>query len=193
VAGAVTITGEAADPYFDHYTLEYGAGSDPLFYTSLGTCYSSVDAGVLGTWETAGLSGSYTLRLKVFDKAGTVSTTSETINILEARPTKEVQPQTGLPPTFALPNPFDRKVSGEVSFSYRLEGNFNTTIYLFDLNGGLIWRRTFAAGENGGKWGLNDPVWDGNNLFSEKVPNGLYFYQITADQKIIGRGKIIVL
>jgi thermitase len=193
VGGTIMVTGEAADPYFDYYTLEYGAGSDPLFYTTMGTFYSSVDAGALGTWETAGLSGSYTLRLKVFDKAGTVSTTSETINILEARPTKEVQPQTNLPPTFALPNPFDRSVSGEVSFSYKLEGNFNATIYLFDLNGGLIWRRTFAAGENGGKWGQNDPVWNGNNLFSEKVPNGLYFYQITADQKIIGRGKIIVL
>jgi flagellar hook assembly protein FlgD len=64
---------------------------------------------------------------------------------------------------------------------------------LFDLNGNLIWRENYSAGNNGGKAGVNNPAWDGKNRFGEKVPNGVYFYQVTADQKVLGRGKVIVL
>lgn len=152
----------------------------------------------MGTWETAGLNGTYTLRLTAYDRAGTAATTSETISIINEPPTKEVIPQAGLPLTFVLPNPFNRKLGSatgttETSFVYNLSGNFNVTIYLFDLNGNLIWRKSYPAGENGGKSGPNNPAWNGVNLFGESVPNGVYLYQVAADQKVIARGKIIVL
>jgi hypothetical protein len=198
VEGRFSILGKAKDQYLDRYVLEYGAGTSPATYQSIGTFYTSVESGVLGTWETSGLSGTYTLRLTAYDHAGTVSSASSTVNIVVESPTKEVIPQPGLPLTFALPNPFNRDLKSstgttETYFTYSLSGNFNVTIYLFDLNGNLIWRKSYLAGENGGKSGPNNPSWNGVNLFGESVPNGVYLYQVAADQKVIARGKIVVL
>ncbi|MFA4844038.1 MAG: S8 family peptidase [Candidatus Margulisiibacteriota bacterium] len=193
VEGRTTITGTASNAFLDHYLLEYGSGEAPVVYQTIRLGYTSVTNGALGTWESAGLSGNYTLRLTAYNQAGSAATTSEIVAIKSEAPTKEIEPQPGLPLTFALPNPFDRQSAGEVSLVYNLQGNFNTTIYLFDLNGNLIWRRTYGAGENGGKSGANNPGWNGQNLYGEGVPNGVYFYQITSDRQVIGRGKIIVL
>lgn len=193
VEGKVTIIGKAKDQYLDRYILGYGEGTAPSTFQNLGTFYVGVDNGVLGTWETAGLKGAYILRLTAYNKVGEVSTASVEVSIAEVAPTREVQAMSGLPITFVLPNPFDRTSTSETVFVYNLQGNFNTTIYLFDLNGNLIWRKSYGAGENGGKSGMNSPAWDGQNLYGEKVPNGVYFYQVTADQKVIARGKIIVL
>jgi len=193
VEGTITIMGTAEDQNFDYYVLDYGAGTAPITFQTIGIFYAAVDNGALGTWETAGLQGLYTLRLTANDKAGWVSTFPSLVNIRAVAPTKEVEPISGLPVTFALPNPFDRSATSETSLVYNLSGNFYTTIYLFDLNGNLIWRRSFSAGENGAKAGSNSPSWDGKALFGDIVPNGVYFYQVTTDQKVIGKGKIIVL
>lgn len=195
VEGRVTIVGTAEDQYLDSYILEYGEGEDPLSlsFVTIREGYVSVTAGALGTWETAGLDGRYTIRLTAYDKVDTSATKSIKVNIRSTSPTKEVTPQAGLPLTYALPNPFDRQVTSEVTFNYSLEGNFDAKIYLFDLSGNLIWQKSYLAGENGGKSGENNPVWDGRSLFGENVSNGVYIYQIVADQKIIARGKVIVL
>jgi len=194
VSDKVAISGRAKDQYFDHYLLEYGVGSSPSTFQNLGTYYLPVDNTGLGTWETSGLKGPYTLRLTVYDKTGFESIASIGLNVIQTSPTKEIQPQAGLPATFALPNPFVRQTStAETYFVYNLEGNFNAVIYLFDLNGNLIWQRSYAAGENGGKAGGNQVPWDGRNLYNESVPNGVYLYQVAADKKVIGRGKLIIL
>ncbi|MDD4179604.1 MAG: S8 family serine peptidase [Candidatus Margulisbacteria bacterium] len=203
-SGAITIVGNAEDVYFDHYVLEYGAGSAPSNYLAIsppgrtvatGEYYSAVANGALGTWETVGLSGPYTLRLIVYSKAGNIKTKTIGLNLSNSgQPTKEIKAMGTLPGTFALPNPLTGEAGNRsTSFVYDLEGNFNTTIYLFDTNGSLVWRNVYLAGENGGKTGVNNPAWDGKNLFGENVPNGTYLYQVTADQKVIGRGKVIVL
>lgn len=193
VKGAITITGKAKDQYFDRYVLEYGEGASPAVFQNAGTYYSSADGAALGTWETSGLSGAYTLRLTVYDRAGTSTSSSIGVNVTESEPTKEAQAQAGLPVTFALPNPFDRTSVSGTTFVYDLRGNFDVVIYLFDLNGNLIWRKSYAAGENGGKAGENNPSWNAQNLYGESVPNGVYIYQVTADRKALARGKIIVL
>lgn len=193
VEGQVSISGTAKDQYLDRYLLEYGEGDSPSSFERIKESYISVDGGVLGTWETAGLEGIHTLRLMVYDKVGHSAAQSIRLDIRSTPPTKEVVPQPGLPLTYALPNPFDRGVTTEVTLNYTLEGNFNTKIYLFDLSGNLIWQKSFLSGENGGKSEANNPAWDGRNLFGENVLNGVYVYQIVADQRVIARSKIIVL
>jgi thermitase len=193
ISGQTPIVGTAKDLHLDRYVLEYGAGANPAAYQLIGTFYSPVNGSTLGNWQTAGLSGTYTLRLSAFDRAGNSSVTSETLSISEQAPTREVVPEPGLPLAFALPNPFNTTATAETSFVYDLKGNFSTVIYLFDINGNLIWRNSYAAGDNGGKAGRNTPTWNAKNLFGEKVDNGVYMYQIAADGKVIGRGKIIVL
>lgn len=193
IEGKVTIRGTAKDRYFERYVLEYGEGTSPSSFEKIKESYVSVDTGVLGTWETAGLEGLYTIRLTAYDKADTSATKSITVNIQLAPPTKEAEPQPSLPLTYALPNPFIRTVTSEVTFNYSLQGNFNTKIYLFDLSGNLIWQKSYLAGENGGKSGANNPPWDGKDHFGANVPNGVYLYQIVTDNRVIAKGKIIVL
>jgi thermitase len=200
IEGRVIISGTAKDPYFDRYDLEYGAGASPLSFEKIEnqpgkeSYYASVEAGALGTWETAGLNGAYTLKLTSYNKAGAYSTASILLNISNTvAPTKEVEPQAGMAKTYALPNPFNRSSVSEITFNYDLTGNFDTKIYLFDIAGNLIWQKSYLAGTNGGKSGVNNPSWNGVDLYGSQVPNGVYLYQVVADRKILARGKAIVL
>ncbi len=82
LSGAVEITGTATDAVsFSQYTLEYGAGTWPGSWTSIGTYTSPVPTtGTLGTWDPGTLSGIYTVRLTVADAAGnTPSVTTRTV------------------------------------------------------------------------------------------------------------------
>ncbi|MFA5113211.1 MAG: S8 family serine peptidase [Candidatus Margulisiibacteriota bacterium] len=193
VTGRLQIVGKATDDHLDNYRLEYGPGLNPTAFQAIGQYYNAVSGGALGTWETSGLAGVYTIRLTATDLAGNVGQDSVIVQVERQTPTKEVEPQPGVPLAYALPNPLNRSATAETAFVYSLAGNFDATIYLFDLNGNLIWRQNYLAGEDGGKAGHNGPAWNGRNQYGEPVENGVYFYQITADRKVIGRGKIIVL
>ena len=140
------------------------------------------------------MSGEYTIKLVVDDKAGTSSTQTVLVNLQNSGTvTKEAEPQTGLPLAYALPNPFIRTATAEITFNYTLSANFNTKIYLFDLSGNLIWQNSYNAGEDGGKAGQNNPSWNGLDAAGASVTNGVYLYQIIADQKPLARGKLVIL
>lgn len=83
LAGDVVITGSATDASsFQNYQLEYGAGTTPGSWTTIGTISTTPVAptGTLGTWATGTLSGVYTLRLTVRDlAANTASVTTRTV------------------------------------------------------------------------------------------------------------------
>lgn len=86
LAGDVAITGSATDASsFQNYQLEYGAGTAPGSWTTIGSVITTpvVATGTLGTWATGTLSGVYTIRLTVRDLAlNTASVTTRTV-ILE--------------------------------------------------------------------------------------------------------------
>lgn len=194
VLNNVTINGTASDQYLHYYLLQYGMGSSPTSYHKISQSYTSVSSGALGTWETAGLSGIYTIKLTAYDQVGAASTESIQVDIQDGSTSdKRVIQQAGLPLTYALPNPFDRSVSSEVTFNYTLNGNYDIRIFLFDLSGNLIWQKNFSAGDDGGKSGENNPAWKGRDMFAGDVKNGIYIYQVTSGNQILARGKIIVL
>ncbi len=194
IGGELTIKGLAQDQYIDRYILKYGKGTSPSIFETIATVYASVESGILGTWETTGLDGAYTLVLTAYDKVDASGSTSLNLDIQTTTPpTKQVSQQVGLPLAYAVPNPFNRTSASQITFNYSLQGNFNATIYLFDVTGNLIWQKSYEAGENGGKAGDNNPTWSGQDLFGASVPNGVFLYQIVADQRIIARGKVIVL
>ncbi|MFC1571432.1 S8 family serine peptidase, partial [Candidatus Margulisiibacteriota bacterium] len=200
-AGEVAIAGTATDQnYFDRYVLEYGPGTSPSTYEKIinrpgrEDYYLAVDSGALGVWETAGLTGIYTIRLTTYDKVGTFQIKTIQVDLQNTSPpTKAANAQDSLTTSFALPNPFDRSTASQITFNYSLQGNFNTKIYLFDLSGNLIWQDSYLAGVNGGKSGNNNPSWNGRDLYGSSVSNGAYVYQVVADRKVITKGKIIVL
>ena len=197
ISGTVLVRGTANDTYIDNYALEYGQGLAPTQYQSITQAYTTVESSILGTWETAGLSGTYTVRLSVTDLIGNISTSTVTVGVTSnTSPTVETTQQAGLPMAYTSSNPVVRNSTTgtlEVSFNYTLQGNFNTRIYMFDLAGNLIWQNSYLAGENGGKSGANNPSWDGQDLFGSAVPNGVYLYQIVSDNRVLARSKFIVL
>ncbi|MFQ5498718.1 MAG: S8 family serine peptidase [Candidatus Zixiibacteriota bacterium] len=65
VSGVVSILGTADGAAFASYTLEYGAGDLPQLWTEIVTAPSPVTDGLLGSWNTVGVDGSYTIRLRV--------------------------------------------------------------------------------------------------------------------------------
>lgn len=64
LSGTADISGIADGSSFTEYTLEYGAGGNPLDWTVINTSISPVTDGVLGSWNTTGLNGRYTIRLR---------------------------------------------------------------------------------------------------------------------------------
>ncbi|MDD5382430.1 MAG: S8 family serine peptidase [Candidatus Margulisbacteria bacterium] len=186
VEGIVPINGTAKDQYLNKYVLEYKGVDAPTIYGTIMDSYNQVDTGLLGTWETAGLEKRFDIKLTVSDMIGRSVVKTVRVNVRKTSSEKKAESFTAL----AVPNP----ASSEAALTYKLLGNFETKIYAFDISGNLIWQESYAAGDNGGKAGDNNPTWDLRSKFSgNKVANGVYLLMVVADGKVIAKGKLIVL
>jgi len=74
ISGSVEINGTADGNQFVNYILEYGSGSEPSGWTEIYLSSTPVTDGLLGDWNTSGLSGEYSLRLKVGDYNQSIKT-----------------------------------------------------------------------------------------------------------------------
>jgi len=193
VSDDLTIYGTASDAVFSYYLLEYRKSSDTAFIR-ISSSGNAVTSGALGNWNTTGLTGNYILRLSARDQAGNSASSAK--NLLIGASTKEAQAEV-TSRSAASPNPFNPTVQTLTYLTYNLADNYATIIYLFDLSGNLVWQKSFAAGEQGGKAGLNLAPWNGRSQFGEIVPNGVYLFKIVSlvfgQKKVIGSGKVIVL
>jgi len=79
------------------------------------------------------------------------------------------------------PNPFH---AGEENtlIEYTLSRSSNVTITIYDLVGQEVWRKSYEAGENGGREDNNIP-WDGRNLSGKVVANGGYICRIWVEKE----------
>jgi RHS repeat-associated protein len=75
------VTGTATDPNFSQYVLDYAiVGS--LAFTEIATGTTAVTNGILGQFDpTLLINDIYTVRLRVFDRGGNVTTTSRTYQV----------------------------------------------------------------------------------------------------------------
>ncbi len=79
------------------------------------------------------------------------------------------------------PNPF--RAGKEVTLiEYNLNQPSNVTITIYDLLGQEVWRKSYEAGENGGRED-NIVPWDGRNLSGEVVANGGYICRIWVERE----------
>jgi flagellar hook assembly protein FlgD len=90
------------------------------------------------------------------------------------------------------PNPF-KPSTQSTTVSYTLAVDGTTSLYIFDMQAKLIWKRDYASGSMGGKAGYNEVTWDGRDDFSTQVGNGIYPFRIVSNGKVIGKGKIAVI
>lgn len=99
VSGQVTLFGNATDPNFSFYRLDYGEGLNPTEWIQIGgNTYSPRLGGTLGTWSTDLLEGLYSLRLQVvladnsveeFIYQVTVDNTAPTIELITPEPDEQ--------------------------------------------------------------------------------------------------------
>lgn len=66
VSGQVQFVGTASGADFDHYRILVGQGLNPQNWIAVGEDSTTpIESGVLGTWDTSGLSGLYAVQLQV--------------------------------------------------------------------------------------------------------------------------------
>lgn len=81
--GTITVTGTASDVHISSWTLEYGLGTSPSFWTTINSGTTSITSGTLGSWDTSGLTDGtvYTLRIRSTDAAGNMNLATTQVNI----------------------------------------------------------------------------------------------------------------
>ena len=79
------------------------------------------------------------------------------------------------------PNPF-KAGRGVTYIEYNLKQPSNVIITIYDLLSQEVWRKSYEAGENGGRE-ENIVPWDGRNLSGEVVANGGYVCRIWVERE----------
>ncbi|GBR74252.1 hypothetical protein NO1_1461 [Candidatus Termititenax aidoneus] len=107
-----------------------------------------------------------------------------------------------LRPPVSAPNPFSPNADGmndTTTIIYQLARAADLNIYIYDINGNVVWRRFISSGQEGARAGLNRVIWDGQASWRGEgvLPNGVYICRILADagagKKSLGRAKILIL
>jgi subtilase family serine protease/Tol biopolymer transport system component/fibronectin type 3 domain-containing protein len=164
--GPYAITGSVIEDYIDHYTLRYGAGSEPDSWLELATGTILPLADPIVNWDVSGLSdGSYTLELLAVDKAG--QQTSQTLLVVVDN----------TPPEVEIDNPAEGSFISQATDILGTIYDDNLANYQVDI----------APGPKGAseRWSLlgkhessiqNSTVWNWQAL----PPDGLYTFRIMA-------------
>lgn len=130
--------------------------------------------------------GTFTIKLFAWDKSNNQA--SETLTPLYIRTDVGV---VGQPVNY--PNPFG-PLKGQVTYiAYTLSKDLEVTLYIYDIRGSAMWRRTFQPFEEGGKAGYNEVTWNGRSDFKQVLGNGIYIFKLVHNQQVIGSGKITIL
>jgi len=90
------------------------------------------------------------------------------------------------------PNPYNPN-NGSGRFWYWLDADAETSIYLIDLGGTIVWKQSYTSGQNGGRSGENNIEFKGQTAWGDMLGNGVYLYKIVQSGKSIGGGKIAVI
>ncbi len=86
VRGEVPLRGTAAGEGFASYRVQVGEGLNPQAWVVVAEGTQPVEDGLLGTWQTEGLSGLYALQLLVTDRQGRVTTYTTQVTVDDQPP-----------------------------------------------------------------------------------------------------------
>jgi membrane carboxypeptidase/penicillin-binding protein len=132
VSGQVSIRGTAFGDDFAYYRLLVGKGLNPQQWIQVGSEVSSpVKSGVLGYWDTSGLSGLYVLQLQVVHQNGDVETAMVQVTVDNQPPSLEIryphEDQT-----------IQRSEEAYIAFQVDASDNMELSVVKFFLDGHLI-------------------------------------------------------
>ncbi|MFA4966893.1 MAG: right-handed parallel beta-helix repeat-containing protein [Candidatus Margulisiibacteriota bacterium] len=91
------------------------------------------------------------------------------------------------------PNPYSPLSGKDAIIWYWLNEEKETTAFIFNMQGELIFKKISIAGQPGGNAGINSVSWNGRNSFGEILENGVYLLKIAQGSKVLYNGKIIIL
>jgi len=171
IGNLVEIKGTANDVNFKSYTLEIGEGENPSSWTSLGSSETPVDNNILGTWNTFGLQGRWTIRLSVEDKVGNKDFTTVTIDVGTRK--SIIKSLTAVPKVIS-PN-HDGNVDSSL-LSYELTDQSDITINITDASGAVVGSIPTETRPAGG----HAFTWDGTNNTGAVVGDGIYYIKLKA-------------
>lgn len=132
VSGQIAIRGTAFGDDFAYFRLLVGKGLNPEQWVQVGSKVSSpVKSGVLGYWDTSGLSGLYVLQLQVVHQGGNVETAMVQITVDNQPPSLEIRhPHEG--------QAIQRSEEANVAFQVEASDNLELSSVKFFLDGHLI-------------------------------------------------------
>jgi subtilisin family serine protease len=187
VYGLVDILGTATWEGAGFYRVYTAEGSSPLDGDFIELAYSTSKHinELLAQWDTTGLNGVYSIRLRVNDLATVESEIVVNVGVTPNRVSV-------LGNSLGGPNPFNPGVDSKYVIHYNLTSNADARVMIYDMNQTLLWQRRYLAGQNGGRQGDNKAEWDGRSNLGGHLSTGVYFYQIVSRNTVIGRGKIII-
>lgn len=167
----VEVRGTATDLNFGHYALEAGQGDDPGTWYAISSGTSAVSDGVLGDWNTYGLSGKWIVRLTAIDAAGNESSASITLDLSTGM---NLIKDISVSPALFSPNN-DGKLD-TTTITYSLADPSRLELDIVDSAGGI--RRTSTADIGApGSYGF---IWDGKDNSGATVFDGAYKARLSA-------------
>jgi flagellar hook assembly protein FlgD len=179
VANQLVLTGTASDASFVGYVVDYGAGTNPVSFTLLTSNSVPVSGGILGQLDSLALTnGVYTFRLRVYDRAGNVTTTRLVVTIDNVRITNADAANVFFDPaagstaiTFGLNKTSDLTLTiSPVTVTADAAGNLSVSL-------GTVPIRTISQHASPGAISI---PWDGRDNSGTVVPNASYVFRILA-------------
>jgi subtilase family serine protease/flagellar hook assembly protein FlgD/fibronectin type 3 domain-containing protein len=161
---AFVLSGVAADRNFDRYELDYASSASPGNWQAIVPASNDeVHLDEFVTWMPPA-AGTYTVRLRVFDRAGNVSTATTT---LAARRAADID-RFELTPRYFSPNADG--VQDRVDVRFRALRPVALTLVVKDESGAIVYHADHAIGTTGPQ----ALAWDGRDQGGARVPDGRY-------------------
>lgn len=170
IGSIIEVRGSVDDPHFSNYVIEAGQGDNPLVWQSISQGTHVVMDDSLGTWNTYGLGGVWSLRLTASDRVGNTASTVVTVDLGSRT---NIIREFGLIPALFSPNGDYRRDTTEVRYSVTAACSVR-----IDIIDSEISRRSYTlAVPAAGSYSF---IWDGRSETGNILPDGHYSVSITA-------------
>ena len=167
----IDVRGTADDPHFKGYILEAGQGDNPDTWITVSSNIVPVRDNVLGSWNTFGLNGRWTLRLTATDSIENKNVVMVTVDLTQR---KTLVKDLSATPRFFSPN--NDGVLDTAAVGYSLTDSCLVEIDMLDAAGSPRKIYAFATPLSG----ANALSWDGKDSTGTTVPEGVYTVKLHA-------------
>ncbi|HTY13197.1 MAG TPA: hypothetical protein VMD02_03300 [Candidatus Omnitrophota bacterium] len=159
-------------------------GTGTTFAALTGSSSYNATTGVLTFKFNLTTNGNHSYSIRAVDSSGNTTIAAQTVKT----DTGDLKATS----VYMYPNPFNPN-NGAGAIAYQLSKDGDTSIYIFNSVGQLIYKRSYVAGQPGAQAGYNEVAWDGKSDFGTVLGNDIYFLRVVSGGKPIGRTKIAVI